>query len=354
MAITPVTTHDLKALGGFSYVTAPAERIATAINDLIAAVETPSDYKESVRAATAAALAAYARADNVITANANGALAAVDGVTLAVGDRILLKNGAAGADNGIYTVTSLGSAGTKWRMTRAADANTSALVTSGMLVPVEEGTANASTIWELSTANPINLNTTALSFVVNAGAINRTDGTIADLGAQAAGTSNKTAAADHVHGHGNQAGGTLHADAVAGVSAGFLSAAGATKLAAVPLCDATFPAPSLGAGADLTASAVLKLAAACSISRVTLYPLTSWAVAAMDTVDIAVANATSGKTLATTQFAGAPPVAGTAVDLTLAVAPGDLICAAGDVITLAITTSAGAAVGAAHYQIVGA
>lgn len=354
MAITPVTVHDLKALGGFGYVTQPATRVATAINDLITAVETPSDYKQSVRAATAAALAAYTRADNVITANANGALAAVDGVTLVVGDRILLKNGAAGADNGIYTVTSLGSAGTKWRLTRAADANTSALVTSGMLVPVEEGTANASTIWELSTANPITLNTTALTFTVNAGAINRDTGTIANLGAQAAGTSNKTAAADHVHAHGNQLGGTLHADAVAGVSAGFLSASGATKLAAVPLCDATFPSPTLGAGADLTASGVLKMAAGCTITRITLFPLEPWTIAAIDTSTIEVANATTAKSLGTLTFTGAPPVAGTPYDLTLNAVPADLVCAAGDVITLAITNSAAAASGAAHLQIVGA
>ncbi len=39
--------------------------------------------------------------------------------------------------------------------------------------------------------------------------------------------------AGHVHEHGAQAGGTLHADAVAGVSSGFLSAAGATLLAGV-------------------------------------------------------------------------------------------------------------------------
>lgn len=123
------------------------------------------DFKASCRVATAAALAGYARVGNVLTESVNGTLAAVDGVTLIVGDRVLLKDGAAGADNGIYTVTSVGSGASKWVLTRATDADTTGEVNSGMYVFIEEGTTNASTGWVLSTANPITLNTTALTFV---------------------------------------------------------------------------------------------------------------------------------------------------------------------------------------------
>lgn len=56
--------------------------------------------------------------------------------------------------------------------------------------------------------------------------------TPAAVGSAAAGTSGRCSNDDHVHAHGNQVGGTLHADAVAGVSAGFMSAANATTLAA--------------------------------------------------------------------------------------------------------------------------
>lgn len=122
------------------------------------------DVKESVRVATAAALPAYTRTGNVITASANGALAAVDGVTLVATDRLLVKNGAAGADNGIYTVTQVGAGGTPYILTRASDADASAEVTAGMYVWVSEGTANADTGWLLTTDDPITLNTTALSF----------------------------------------------------------------------------------------------------------------------------------------------------------------------------------------------
>jgi hypothetical protein len=133
-------------------------------------VATGLDVKASVRVATAAALAAYTRSGNVITANANGVMAAVDGVTLVAGDRILLKDGAAGADNGIYTVTSLGSAGTPFVLTRATDADSSAEVTPGMYVFTEEGTTNSDAGFVLTTNAPITLNTTALTFTQFTGA----------------------------------------------------------------------------------------------------------------------------------------------------------------------------------------
>lgn len=128
------------------------------------AVSGARDVKDSVRVATAAALPAYTRTGNVITATANGALAAIDGVTLVATDRLLLKDGAAAADNGIYTVTQVGTGGTPYILTRASDADTSGEVTAGLYVWTEEGTANADTGWLLTTNNPITLNTTGLTF----------------------------------------------------------------------------------------------------------------------------------------------------------------------------------------------
>lgn len=52
----------------------------------------------------------------------------------------------------------------------------------------------------------------------------------ADVGTTAVGVAATAARADHVHGHGNLAGGSLHAVAVGGVSAGFISSADQTKL----------------------------------------------------------------------------------------------------------------------------
>ena len=105
------------------------------------------DVKQSVRVAS--------------TANANLASpgAAVDGVTLAGGDRVLLKNQTNGAENGVYVFN-----GSAAAMTRAPDADTAAEVNPGMFIIVEEGTNNGDQIWILTTNNPITLGTTALTF----------------------------------------------------------------------------------------------------------------------------------------------------------------------------------------------
>jgi len=67
-----------------------------------------------------------------LTANANGALT-VDGIAVGGGNRILVKNEAAAANNGIYTVTQVGSGATPWVLTRATDANAAAAGNAGKL-----------------------------------------------------------------------------------------------------------------------------------------------------------------------------------------------------------------------------
>lgn len=103
------------------------------------------DFKHSVLAATTAAITL-------------SGLQTVDGVVLPAGARVLVKNQAAGKDNGLYLVV----AGGAW--TRCSDANTSAKVTPGMLVPVEKGTTNADTAWQLVTDAPITLGVSVLVF----------------------------------------------------------------------------------------------------------------------------------------------------------------------------------------------
>jgi hypothetical protein len=103
------------------------------------------DAKESVRAATVGSITL-------------SGTQTVDDVALIAGDRVLVKNQGTASQNGIYVV-----AAGAW--SRADDANSDEEVNSGMFTFVEEGTENDNTGWVLSTANPITLNTTALSFV---------------------------------------------------------------------------------------------------------------------------------------------------------------------------------------------
>lgn len=109
------------------------------------------------RAVTAAALAAYTIAGGVITITATGALAAVDGVTLAAGDKMLLTMGATARDNGLYIVTNAGGTGINAVLTRAPDWNTGSTIQTGTTVEVgPEGTALAGTTWKVCQAsNPV-------------------------------------------------------------------------------------------------------------------------------------------------------------------------------------------------------
>lgn len=108
------------------------------------------DVKDSVRAATTAAITL-------------SGTQTVDGVALAVGDRVLVKDQGSAAANGLYLV-----AAGAW--TRTTDANTSAKVTAGLFTFVSEGTVNADSGWVLTTNDAIVLDTTALSFTQFSGA----------------------------------------------------------------------------------------------------------------------------------------------------------------------------------------
>ena len=211
----------------------PSTNLMAATKQYVDAVAQGMDFKESARAATTVA------GGNITLSNEQ----TVDGVVLVAGDRCLVKDQTDDSENGIYTVVDLGA----W--TRTTDADSSAEVTSGMFVFVEEGTVNDNTGWVLSTDDPIVLNTTNLIFIQFSGAGTYTngagltltggefavdfedvDGNIPGLGTQEAGVSDKAARADHVHAHGDLAGGTLHADVVAGGADGFMIGSDKTKL----------------------------------------------------------------------------------------------------------------------------
>lgn len=105
------------------------------------------DWKPSVTAATTANVALTAQGSRTI-----------DGVSLDPGDRVLLKNQTAPEENGLYAVQG------DFSLVRTEDADTSAEVTPGLAVFVEEGAANGNQQWVLTTDGPIVLGTTALTF----------------------------------------------------------------------------------------------------------------------------------------------------------------------------------------------
>jgi hypothetical protein len=107
-------------------------------------------WKQAVRAATTA---------NITLSGTQ----TIDGVAVIAGDRVLVKDQTTGSQNGIYIVSASG-----W--SRSADANSSLEIDS-MAVLVESGTANAETVWTLTTDNP-SLGSTSLVYAqINGGTV---------------------------------------------------------------------------------------------------------------------------------------------------------------------------------------
>lgn len=103
-------------------------------------------WKAPVRAATTTN-------GTLASAYANGQ--SIDGVTLATGDRILIKNQTAAEENGIYVVNASGAP------TRASDADTNGELAPGTAVSVIEGTANADKAFMIISDAAITIGTTA-------------------------------------------------------------------------------------------------------------------------------------------------------------------------------------------------
>jgi hypothetical protein len=96
----------------------------------------------------------------------SGSLAAfsLDGVTANLNDRILIKNQTTTPQNGIYTLTTVGSGAVPWVLTRAVDFNTSTIVVEGAYTVIEEGTTDAGTLWLETGLGPFTLGTTPIIF----------------------------------------------------------------------------------------------------------------------------------------------------------------------------------------------
>lgn len=78
-----------------------------------------------------------------------GALAAfaTDGYSASLNDRILVQFQSTQANNGIYTVTTVGSGAVAWVLTRATDYDTAAEIKPGTLVIVNNGTLYSTSSW---------------------------------------------------------------------------------------------------------------------------------------------------------------------------------------------------------------
>lgn len=137
MAMIAKTGVDFSSQRGIN-VASPTSSTDAANKAYVDAVSAGLEWKPAVRVATTTN-------GTLATAYANSQT--VDSITLATGDRILLKNQTTQTDNGIYTVNASGAP------TRAVDSNASASLNNATVF-VTSGTVNADTAWTQTTANP--------------------------------------------------------------------------------------------------------------------------------------------------------------------------------------------------------
>jgi hypothetical protein len=101
-----------------------------------------------------------------LTKASNGSIGTIDGATVLVGNRILLRAQTDSTQNGIYTITAVGSVSAPWQVTRATDADNSPSgeLATGDFCFVTSGSTNISKGFVLSTIGTINIGTTAITY----------------------------------------------------------------------------------------------------------------------------------------------------------------------------------------------
>ena len=145
-----VSTLAIRDGNGTFKVSTPTDTAHPATKAYVDSYVQGLDAKASARAATTA---------NITLSGAQ----TIDGVAVVATDRVLVKNQTVDTANGIY-VAAAGS----W--VRADDANTSALLSPGTFIFVEEGTLNGDAGYVMTADAPVTLGTTSLTWVQFSGA----------------------------------------------------------------------------------------------------------------------------------------------------------------------------------------
>jgi phage-related tail fiber protein len=176
LSYTPVNKAGDTMSGLLTLSGDPTAALHAATKQYVDNAVTGLDFKNSVRVATTA---------NITLSGTQ----TIDGIAVVAGDRVLVKNQTTGSQNGIYVVAT----GTWSRSADADNSGNASEVTSGLYTYVEQGTANASSGWTLTTANPIILGTTTLVFTqfnglgqITAGAGLTKTGNTLDIGSASA------------------------------------------------------------------------------------------------------------------------------------------------------------------------
>ena len=175
----------------------PDSALQAATKQYVDNVTAGINFHESVHAASVTNLATIynngtSGVGATLTANTNRAFSTLDGESVTVGQRILIKDQTDAKQNGIYTLTTVGSGSAPWVITRSTDAdnNPTGELKTGDFCFVMAGTVNAGYGYiNNSTANPIVIGTDNITYtafnaaqVVIGGAGLTFDGNIFNVG----------------------------------------------------------------------------------------------------------------------------------------------------------------------------
>ena len=165
-------------------LTDPTQNQDAATKNYVDTVASGLHTHESARAATAGALPSYTYNNGTsgvgatLTGTVNAAIT-IDGVSVSQGDRVLVKNetGANAPYNGVYDVTTVGSAGAAYVLTRTDDFDQEDELPASFIF-VAEGSTNADNGYVCTTNLPITVGTTDIAFTQfsGAGSINAGNG----------------------------------------------------------------------------------------------------------------------------------------------------------------------------------
>lgn len=150
--------------------TTPTAATDAASKSYVDAVATGLEIQAScVAAGTAALTVTYDNGASGVGATLTNAGAqatfSIDGVSATASQRVLIKNQASTFQNGIYTVTDVGSGSTNWVLTRATDYDTASEMQAGDWVVIDAGgTENGNTSW-LQTATVATVGTDAVTWI---------------------------------------------------------------------------------------------------------------------------------------------------------------------------------------------
>ena len=167
-----VTFSNITATGIVTLSEDPTSALQAATKQYVDNVTAGINFHESVHAASVSNLSTIynngtAGVGATLTADTNRAFSTLDGESVTVGQRILIKAQTDAKQNGIYTLTTVGSGSAPWVITRATDADNSPVgeLKTGDFCFVMSGATNAGYGYINSSAtNPIVIGTDNITY----------------------------------------------------------------------------------------------------------------------------------------------------------------------------------------------